>query len=117
MPEALAQDTFVRSYRDRGYRHVALVRHVGTLLAFALDDQRQVVYSALDPTRGERDAAGWADEPKPLRFPERDRDRQGSAPLSRPCCRRSARARAQRSRIGACCQTRTPISSCRRRHG
>src|SRR6478752_6732685 len=69
MPEALAQDTFIRSYADRGYRHVALVRHIGTLLAFALDDQRQVVYSALDPTRGERDAAGWADEPKPLRFP------------------------------------------------
>src|SRR3954452_19490579 len=69
MSETLAQDTFVRSYTDRGYRHVALVRHKGTLLAFALDDGRQIVYSALDSSRGERDADDWNEQPLPLRFP------------------------------------------------
>ena len=69
MPETLAQDTFVRSYTDRGYRHVALVRHQGTLLAFALDDGRQIVYSAMDSSRGERDADDWNEQPLPLRFP------------------------------------------------
>src|SRR4051812_37968885 len=69
MPEAMAQDTFVRSYNDRGYKHVAVVRHKGTLLAFALDEQRRIVFSVLDPSRADRDAAGWSEQPQVLRFP------------------------------------------------
>jgi len=62
-------ETFVKTYGDRRYLHTALLRHKGVLVAFALDDQRRMLYSVLDPTLSTRDAEGWFDRGKELAFP------------------------------------------------
>ncbi|MFI9783134.1 LamG-like jellyroll fold domain-containing protein [Kitasatospora sp. NPDC051984] len=61
-------------YSDRAYVHTTTVRHQGSTVAFAMDDQRRVVYSVLDlsqhdEVKGEADAAYWSEDPLPLRFP------------------------------------------------
>ncbi|MFJ5120492.1 LamG-like jellyroll fold domain-containing protein [Kitasatospora sp. NPDC088548] len=61
-------------YSDRAYVHTTTVRHQGSTVAFAMDDQRRIVYTVLDlsqhdEARGEADAAYWSENPLPLRFP------------------------------------------------
>ncbi|WP_009998746.1 LamG domain-containing protein [Streptomyces clavuligerus] len=51
-----------------------MARHQGTALAFAMDDQRRIVYTVLDLStfdekRGELDAAYWSENPALLPFP------------------------------------------------
>jgi ACT domain-containing protein len=41
-------DHFNKTYRDRTYKFTTMVRHKGTLIAFAMDDKRRIVYSVLD---------------------------------------------------------------------
>lgn len=62
-------------YSDRTYTHTTMVRHQGTALAFALDDQRRIRYTVLDLSvydekRGELDAAYWSENPAELPFPD-----------------------------------------------
>src|SRR4051812_32920180 len=64
----MTADTFQRGYSERRYSHPVILRHQGTVLAFAMADDRRIVYSALDPGKGERDAHGWLEQPKELRF-------------------------------------------------
>ncbi|WKU43003.1 LamG-like jellyroll fold domain-containing protein [Streptomyces sp. VNUA116] len=64
----------LRVYSDRTYVHTTTVRHQGTTVALAMDDQRRIVYAVLDLSRhdeakGELDAAYWSENPVPLRFP------------------------------------------------
>ncbi|MEV7939576.1 LamG-like jellyroll fold domain-containing protein [Kitasatospora sp. NPDC088264] len=68
-------DGVVKVYSDRTYSSTTVVRHQGTTVAFAMDDQRRIVYSVLalgayDPARGEADAAYWTEDPLELSFPE-----------------------------------------------
>ncbi|GLF99601.1 LamG domain-containing protein [Streptomyces yaizuensis] len=65
----------LRVYSDRTYTHTTMVRHQGTALAFAMDDQRRIVYTVLDLSvhdeeRGELDAAYWSENPAALPFPD-----------------------------------------------
>ncbi|MFK0258646.1 LamG-like jellyroll fold domain-containing protein [Streptomyces sp. NPDC090445] len=64
----------LKVYSDRTYLHTTTVRHQGTTVALAMDDQRRIVYSVLDLSRhdeakGELDAAYWSENPVPLRLP------------------------------------------------
>ncbi|MGX8906129.1 LamG-like jellyroll fold domain-containing protein [Streptomyces netropsis] len=64
----------LKVYSDRPYVHTTTVRHQGTTVALAMDDQRRLVYTVLDlsrhdETKGELDAAYWSENPLPLRFP------------------------------------------------
>ncbi|MEV4502390.1 LamG-like jellyroll fold domain-containing protein [Streptomyces klenkii] len=64
----------LKVYSDRSYVHTTTVRHQGTTVALAMDDQRRLVYTVLDLARhdeakGELDAAYWSENPLPLPFP------------------------------------------------
>ncbi|MFD4829385.1 LamG domain-containing protein [Streptomyces uncialis] len=64
----------LRIYSDRTYTFTTMVRHQGTVVAFALDDRRRIVYTVLDLSsfdekRGELDAAYWSENPVELPFP------------------------------------------------
>lgn len=64
----------LKVYSDRTYLHTTTVRHQGTTVALAMDDQRCLVYTVLDLARhdeakGELDAAYWSENPLPLPFP------------------------------------------------
>ena len=68
-------DMFVKTYADRSYRYPAMVRHNGTLLAFAMDADRRLYYAALDPAApvpdggtGPADTRLWPAEAQPLPF-------------------------------------------------
>ena len=41
-------DHLLKTFTDRAYRHTAMVTHKGTVVAFAMDDQRRIVYSVLN---------------------------------------------------------------------
>ncbi|MEV0372467.1 LamG-like jellyroll fold domain-containing protein [Streptomyces sp. NPDC050636] len=69
-----SEQQLLKVYSDRPYVHTTTVRHQGTTVALAMDDQRRLVYSVLDLTRhddskGELDAAYWSENPLPLHFP------------------------------------------------
>ncbi|MET8542796.1 LamG domain-containing protein [Kitasatospora sp. NPDC004799] len=68
-----AQDSLLKKYGDRSYRHVTMARHQGTTIAFAMDAARRIVYSVLDltgpQTKGEVDSAYWSDNPAEVAFP------------------------------------------------
>ncbi|ANZ13606.1 hypothetical protein O1L44_31085 [Streptomyces noursei] len=73
-PFLSGEQHFLKVYSDRAYVHTATVRHQGTTVALAMDDQRRIVYTVLDLTwhdeaKGELDAAYWSENPRPLRFP------------------------------------------------
>ncbi|MEV4250611.1 LamG domain-containing protein [Streptosporangium canum] len=68
-----AQDSLLKVYSDRKYAHVAMVRHQGITVAFAMDSNRRIVYNVLDlskqdAVKGELDSAYWADNPTELPF-------------------------------------------------
>ncbi|MFH8786666.1 LamG-like jellyroll fold domain-containing protein [Streptomyces roseoverticillatus] len=68
------EQQLLKVYSDRAYVHTTTVRHQGTTVALAMDDQRRLVYTVLDLARhdeakGELDAAYWSENPLPLRFP------------------------------------------------
>ncbi|WP_440102849.1 LamG-like jellyroll fold domain-containing protein [Streptosporangium sp. H16] len=69
-----AQDSLLKVYSDRTYAHVAMVRHQGVTVAFAMDAARRIVYNVLDlskqdATKGVLDSAYWADNLVELPFP------------------------------------------------
>ena len=64
----------IKSYADKVYTYTATVSHRGTIVAFALDDQRRIYYAVLDMSRpdtqkGELDVKYWPEDPKELYFP------------------------------------------------
>ncbi|WP_224277057.1 hypothetical protein [Streptomyces sp. LS1784] len=64
----------LKAYSDRSYLHTTTVRHQGTTVAFAMDEDRRIVYSVLDlsrhdETKGELDTTYWSENPVLLRFP------------------------------------------------
>ncbi|MCC3773289.1 LamG domain-containing protein [Streptomyces sp. UNOB3_S3] len=70
-----------RVYGGRRYLHTALVRHQGTTVALAMDEDRRIHYSVLDlnsadgpNVQGSADGSDldvhhWSEEPRELRFP------------------------------------------------
>ncbi|GAA0270692.1 hypothetical protein GCM10010302_05320 [Streptomyces polychromogenes] len=67
------QESLLKVYGDRSYRHVTMARHQGTTIAFAMDSARRIVYSVLDlsgqQAKGEIDSAYWSENPAELAFP------------------------------------------------
>ncbi len=67
------QESLLKVYGDRSYRHVTMARHQGTTIAFAMDSARRIVYSVLDlagqQSKGDADAAYWSDNPAELVLP------------------------------------------------
>ncbi|KMO94602.1 LamG domain-containing protein [Streptomyces roseus] len=67
------QESLLKTYGDRSYRHVTMVRHQGTTIALAMDASRRIVYSVLDlsgqQAKGDIDAARWSENPAELVFP------------------------------------------------
>lgn len=66
-------DYLLKTFTDRSYRHTAMVTHKGTVVAFAMDDQRRIHYSVLNlaqsaEARGELDVNYW-EEPRLMTFP------------------------------------------------
>ncbi|MER6913331.1 LamG domain-containing protein [Streptomyces sp. NPDC000594] len=69
-----ADQSLVKIYSDRTYTHTTMVRHQGTVIAFAVDDKRRIVYTVLDlssydEAKGELDVAYWSENPAELPFP------------------------------------------------
>src|SRR4051794_11349954 len=63
-------DSFVKTYADRAYSHPTMVRHQGSVIAFAMDDRRRLVYAVLDVTASAAsDADRWPASPTALPFP------------------------------------------------
>ncbi|MFF4583744.1 hypothetical protein ACFY15_36150 [Streptomyces sp. NPDC001373] len=58
---------------DRAYQHITMARHQGTMIAFAMDSARRIVYTVLDlagsAPEDEVDSAYWSDNPAELVFP------------------------------------------------
>ncbi|MFJ8443467.1 LamG domain-containing protein [Kitasatospora griseola] len=81
--------TVLRTYRDRTYVSTAMVRHLGTTVAFAMDDKRRIYYSVLDleqadAKKGDLDAAYWNAEPALLPFPAEFVDPYEDVPMAYP---------------------------------
>src|SRR4051812_40442951 len=63
-------EAFVKTYADRSYAHATMVRHKGVVLAFAMDDARRLLYTALDVVgSAPQDADLWLGSPRELPFP------------------------------------------------
>lgn len=66
------EQRFLRSYTDQPYTHTTLVRHNGTLLAFAMGANRRLYYAVLD-LEGQNavpiDSKNWPANPSELLFP------------------------------------------------
>jgi hypothetical protein len=70
--QAPVLESFIKRYSDRNYRYPVLVRHQGTVIAMAMDDQRRIYYSVLN-LNGQDDSldvTAWADQPLELEFPK-----------------------------------------------
>lgn len=66
-------EQLVKNYADRKYNHCVTVTHKGTVVAFSMDDKRQIYYAVLDLSAtdkgSELDVAYWPQNPSPLQFP------------------------------------------------
>jgi hypothetical protein len=65
--------SFLKTYADKTYKHTAMVRHKGKVVALAIDDQRQIYYSVLnldnsDEVKSPLDVHYWLENPKVIRF-------------------------------------------------
>ncbi|NET04933.1 MAG: hypothetical protein F6K16_09415 [Symploca sp. SIO2B6] len=66
-------ENFLKSYGDKTYKYPTLVRHRGTLIAFAMDNQRHIYYTVLDlgesdENKGPIDVEYWSKNPSLLFF-------------------------------------------------
>lgn len=71
-----ADQSVLKIYSGRTYVHTTMVRHQGTALAFAMDDQRRIVYAVLDLSSYDEKRGSWTRRtgrrtPLSLRFPTR----------------------------------------------
>ncbi len=65
---------FVKVYNDKQYKHTAMVNHRGTIVAFAMDQNRNIYYTVLDlstedQNKGPLDVKYWMTNPQQLFFP------------------------------------------------
>ncbi|QMU76874.1 LamG domain-containing protein [Streptacidiphilus sp. PB12-B1b] len=79
--------TLTKVYRDKAYVSTTTVRHGGTTVAFAMDNQQRIYYSVLDlesaqDVRGPLDAAYWNADPGLLAFPSEIVDPGSPAPVA-----------------------------------
>lgn len=62
-----------KTYADKTYRHTAILRHKGSLIAFAMTDQRRICYAVLDQNPANAnsplDVSLWPGGPTELVFP------------------------------------------------
>ncbi|WP_018635739.1 LamG-like jellyroll fold domain-containing protein [Parafrankia elaeagni] len=68
----MASSDLTKIYSDRNYVHTTLARHQGVLLGFAMDRDRRIHYTVLNPAPGAGnglDTAAWSANPLPLPFP------------------------------------------------
>ncbi|MDY7008272.1 MAG: hypothetical protein SWX82_31190 [Cyanobacteriota bacterium] len=66
-------DNFLKSYEDKTYKYPTLVRHKGTVIAFAMDNERHIHYTVLDlsdsdENKGPIDVEYWSKNPSKLHF-------------------------------------------------
>jgi hypothetical protein len=65
-------NNFVKTNRDRTYKYTTMLRHKGTVIAFAMDDARHIWYSVLDlsgdKSKSPLDVNYWVN-PQALNFP------------------------------------------------
>ena len=66
-------NNFLKTYADKTYKHAAMVRHKGKIVALAMDDLRHIYYSVLnldntDDAKSPLDVHYWLENPKPIRF-------------------------------------------------
>ncbi len=66
-------DNFLKTYADKTYKHTAMVRHKGKVVALAMDDQRHIYYSVLnldnsDEAKSPLDVHYWLENPKVISF-------------------------------------------------
>ncbi len=66
-------DNFLKSYEDKTYKHPTLVRHKGTVIAFAMDNERRIYYTVLDLSDSDEnkspiDVEYWSKNPSKLHF-------------------------------------------------
>ncbi|MBW4526735.1 MAG: LamG domain-containing protein [Phormidium tanganyikae FI6-MK23] len=65
--------TYDLSATDREFSHTTMVRHQGTVIAFAMDNQQQIYYTVLDMEQAKAidtiDSECWNIEPQRLPFP------------------------------------------------
>lgn len=62
---------FKHSYADKNFKFTSMVNHKGTLVAFAMDDQRRIYYAVLELENEKAsaiDAKNWSPEYKELQF-------------------------------------------------
>ncbi|MCV6590661.1 MAG: LamG domain-containing protein [Marinobacterium sp.] len=69
----LAMDMLMKSYSDKNYKYPVLVRHKGSVIGFAMDDECRIWYTVLDlnsgdDERGALDVSYWLDDPQELQF-------------------------------------------------
>lgn len=70
----MSNQHLIKTYSDHRYLFTTMVRHKGTVVAFAMDDRRRIYYSVLnlanpDPARGDLDVNYWNENPARLSFP------------------------------------------------
>jgi len=90
--------SFLKTYNDQQYKHTAMVNHRGTVVSFAMDDQRRIYYTVLDigkedQQKGPLDVNYWIDNPQLLLFP-REIEQVGFAvvnPVSMPVVKQGTR--------------------------
>lgn len=70
---AQLSDQFTKSYQDQNYKYTTMVRHKGVVIAFAMNDKRQIFYTVLNLTEKEGqsplDVNHWSSMPLELHFP------------------------------------------------
>lgn len=66
--------SFIKAYTNASYKYATLVRHKGTVVAFAMTSDRRIFYTVLnldDSSKADpRDVNYWLDNPKELLFPD-----------------------------------------------
>lgn len=66
-------ENFLKTYTDKTYQHTTMVRHKGTVVSLAMDQQRRIYYSVLnlndDKPDSPLDVNYWLENPQKLQFP------------------------------------------------
>ncbi|NEO97557.1 MAG: hypothetical protein F6K58_02360 [Symploca sp. SIO2E9] len=66
-------ENFLKTYTDKAYKHTTMVRHKGTVVALAMDDNRRIYYSVLNlddsDDKSPLDVNYWLENPQELSFP------------------------------------------------
>lgn len=65
-------NTFIKTYTNKTYKYVTIINHRGTLIAFAMDNERHIYYAVLDladtDNKSPLDVNYWPENPVELEF-------------------------------------------------